>query len=184
MLNTPDGLTGGLTYNTDVFDAPRVAAWVQQYGALLADAIAQPQTALADLPALRDAAVASPAVVSTAQTIASRSEPAPAAAPCGLQTETERQLATLWEELLATPRVGPNDNFFDLGGHSLLVMQALSRMEKRTGKRLGPRHYVFDTLRQIAREYDNTTAAAVSGKKSLLQRLFGKDANSSTPAAH
>ena len=63
-------------------------------------------------------------------------------------------------------------------------MQALSRMEKQTGKRLGPRHYVFDSLRQIALEYDQTKQAAPSGKKSLFQRLFGKETRSSTHSAN
>ncbi|MGC9163576.1 MAG: amino acid adenylation domain-containing protein [Thiomonas sp.] len=173
FLNTPNGVTGGLTYNTDVFDAPRVSAWMAQYFQLLAEAMAQPQIALAELPALRDEPSISPSLAWTAPAIVSPSAPASgAAAVSGLQTKTERQLAALWAELLATPHIDPNDNFFDLGGHSLLVMQALSRMEAQTGKRLGPRHYVFDSLRQIALEYDNIQAAAPSGKKSLLQRLF------------
>ncbi|MGE0107933.1 MAG: condensation domain-containing protein, partial [Thiomonas sp.] len=184
FLNSPNGVMGGLTYNTDVFEAPRVAAWMAQYSQLLVDAMAHPETALADLPALRGtASVSSPA--STASPVASPRAPA-AAAPAAdrLQTETERQLAALWAELLATPHIEPDDNFFDLGGHSLLVMQAVSRMEKLTGKRLGPRHYVFDSLRQIALEYDKTEQAAPSGKKSLFQRLFGKETSSSTHSAN
>jgi amino acid adenylation domain-containing protein len=184
FLNTPSGVMGGLTYNTDVFEAPRVAAWMAQYSQLLVDAMAHPETALADLPALGGTvSVSSPA--STASPVASPRAPA-AAAPAAdrLQTETERQLAALWAELLATPHIEPDDNFFDLGGHSLLVMQAVSRMEKLTGKRLGPRHYVFDSLRQIALEYDKTEQAAPSGKKSLFQRLFGKETSSSTHSAN
>jgi amino acid adenylation domain-containing protein len=185
FLNNTNGVMGGLTYNTDVFDAPRVAAWMAQYSQLLADAIAHPDVTLADLPALRSTANTNPAVTPTTSPDTSPSAPAVAAsATVGLQTETERQLATLWAELLAMPNIEPDDNFFDLGGHSLLVMQALSRMEKQTGKRLGPRHYVFDSLRQIALEYDNTKQAAPSGKKSLFQRLFGKEVSSSTHSAN
>ena len=184
FLNNASGVTGGLTYNTDVFNEPRVAAWMAQYSQLLDDAIAHPAIALADLPALSGAS-ALPSLASTAQAVATPSSPI-AATPAagGLQTETERHLAALWAELLATPHIEPDDNFFDLGGHSLLVMQALSRMEKQTGKRLGPRHYVFDSLRQIALEYDKTQQAAPSGKKSLFQRLFGKEASSSMHSAN
>jgi amino acid adenylation domain-containing protein len=39
----------------------------------------------------------------------------------------EEQLATIWAEVLALPRVGIHDNFFAIGGHSLLIMQVLSR---------------------------------------------------------
>ncbi len=40
----------------------------------------------------------------------------------------EAQLAAIWQELLAVPRVGALDNFFDLGGHSLLTTQLVSRL--------------------------------------------------------
>jgi len=39
----------------------------------------------------------------------------------------EAQLAAIWRELLRVPRVGARDNFFDLGGHSLLTTQLVSR---------------------------------------------------------
>jgi acyl carrier protein len=79
-------------------------------------------------------------------------------------------LVTLWSELLKNPDVGANDNFFDLGGHSLLAMQAILAMESRTGKRLNPRRFIFESLRQIARAYDETAVDAP--KQGLLNRLF------------
>ena len=39
----------------------------------------------------------------------------------------EERLATLWAEVLRVERVGIHDNFFDLGGDSLLAIQLLSR---------------------------------------------------------
>jgi amino acid adenylation domain-containing protein len=48
------------------------------------------------------------------------------------QTETEKLLATIWAEALGHDRVGRNDNFFvDLGGHSLVAMQIVSRIRDR-----------------------------------------------------
>jgi len=44
--------------------------------------------------------------------------------------ETEAAVASIWQEVLNIPRVGRNDNFFDLGGHSLLVVQVQSRIQK------------------------------------------------------
>ena len=57
-------------------------------------------------------------------------------------------------------RVAVHDNFFDLGGHSLLIMQAIAKLETRTGKRLNPRTFIFQTLAQIASEYDNARAGS------------------------
>ncbi|WP_157604436.1 phosphopantetheine-binding protein, partial [Rhizobacter sp. Root1221] len=40
----------------------------------------------------------------------------------------EQTLARIWQELLGVERLGRHDNFFDLGGHSLLVVQILARL--------------------------------------------------------
>jgi acyl carrier protein len=44
------------------------------------------------------------------------------------RTPLEEQIAAMWSELLSVERVGALDNFFDLGGHSLLTTQLVSRM--------------------------------------------------------
>jgi amino acid adenylation domain-containing protein len=43
------------------------------------------------------------------------------------RTAIERTLARIWAEVLALDRVGIEDNFFDLGGQSLLLMQVVTR---------------------------------------------------------
>jgi aspartate racemase len=45
----------------------------------------------------------------------------------------EAQLAALWAEVLGVREVGVRDNFFDLGGSSLLAIRLLSRIEGRLG---------------------------------------------------
>jgi len=49
------------------------------------------------------------------------------------RTDLESELASLWAGLLKVPSVGIHDNFFDLGGHSLLVVQMLARVRERYG---------------------------------------------------
>jgi acyl carrier protein len=44
-------------------------------------------------------------------------------------TETERTIAQVWQEVLHVDRVGIHDNFFDLGGHSLAMVQVHSKLQ-------------------------------------------------------
>jgi amino acid adenylation domain-containing protein len=45
-------------------------------------------------------------------------------------TETEQKLAAIWEVVLGREKVGINDNFFDLGGHSLKATKMVSMVHK------------------------------------------------------
>jgi amino acid adenylation domain-containing protein/thioester reductase-like protein len=44
------------------------------------------------------------------------------------RTPVEKQLAEIWAKLLGFEKVGIQDNFFDLGGHSLLITQLLAQV--------------------------------------------------------
>jgi amino acid adenylation domain-containing protein len=46
------------------------------------------------------------------------------------RNDVERRLAEIWRELLELKQLGVTDNFFDLGGNSLLAMQVLARIRK------------------------------------------------------
>ncbi|GAA6619990.1 non-ribosomal peptide synthetase [Scytonema sp. NUACC26] len=52
------------------------------------------------------------------------------------RNEVEQQLAQIWEELLGFQPIGIKDNFFDVGGHSLLAVKLFSKIEKELGKKL------------------------------------------------
>ncbi|AVH67246.1 non-ribosomal peptide synthetase [Nostoc sp. 'Peltigera membranacea cyanobiont' N6] len=46
------------------------------------------------------------------------------------RSELERAIATIWQEVLHLEKVGVNDNFFDLGGHSLLIVQVKNKLQE------------------------------------------------------
>ena len=52
----------------------------------------------------------------------------PAHEVVGPRTETEKALAAIWRDLLVVENIGINDDFFDLGGQSLVAIKALSRI--------------------------------------------------------
>lgn len=69
-----------------------------------------------------------------------RALPAPEAGEGGLsttfrppRTPVEETVARVWERVLGVDRVGVDDHFFDLGGHSLLVTQAMARLRDAVG---------------------------------------------------
>jgi FkbH-like protein len=89
--------------------------------------------------------------LSTVNDIVSRMQSAPAIIDESL-TETERELALIWNDLLKVPQVKPADRFFDLGGHSLLAVLLISRVRERFGVEL-PVDDVYSgdmTLRDLA----------------------------------
>ncbi|MFH9887084.1 MupA/Atu3671 family FMN-dependent luciferase-like monooxygenase [Streptomyces luteogriseus] len=51
-------------------------------------------------------------------------------------TELERSIAAIWSEVLGVESVGLYDNFFDLGGHSMLMVQVHNRLQRDTGVEL------------------------------------------------
>jgi amino acid adenylation domain-containing protein len=57
--------------------------------------------------------------------VAELAREAPFVAP---RTPVERQIAAIWSDLLGVQRIGAHDNFFHLGGHSLLTTQLVSRL--------------------------------------------------------
>ncbi len=52
------------------------------------------------------------------------------------RNELELRLVKIWEELLGTSPIGINDNFFEIGGHSLLVVRLMTALERELGKPL------------------------------------------------
>ena len=74
------------------------------------------------------------------------------------RTETERMVAAVWSELLRTERIDVTDNFFHLGGHSLLSLSAASGIERSTGAKVKVRAFFTQSLEQMAASVDQERA--------------------------
>jgi amino acid adenylation domain-containing protein len=82
--------------------------------------------------------------------------PAPAPeAPVSVElpkTHLEQELTDLWKRILRTERVGLDDNFFDLGGDSLLVIAVHSNLQKMFQLEIPVTDlFEFTTVRSLAR---------------------------------
>ncbi|MDT5296660.1 MAG: hypothetical protein QOJ76_3540, partial [Acidobacteriota bacterium] len=74
------------------------------------------------------------------------------------RTELEQKLVAIWSMVLGTDTIGVNDNFFDLGGHSLLVTKVHAQLEEATGRRISLVHlFEHPTISSLA-EFLNSEA--------------------------
>jgi acyl carrier protein len=71
--------------------------------------------------------------------------------PIPPRTDTERAIAEIWATVLEVDGVGVNQDFFALGGHSLLGTQVIDQVQGRFGVEL-----------PLARLFESSTVAAVA----------------------
>jgi amino acid adenylation domain-containing protein len=77
------------------------------------------------------------------------------------RTPTEKMLADAWTRALRLERIGINDNFFDLGAHSLLLMQLHARLDEAIRSRLPiVKFFRFPTIRSLAAHLDQPAGEA------------------------
>jgi acyl carrier protein len=98
----------------------------------------------------------------------------PAAARLG--NEREQRMAALWSELIGVGDIRSGDNFFDIGGHSLLAVELVARVQRETGVRINLLDIAVGTLASLAMELPATQVKSASDASfgGRLRRLFGR----------
>jgi acyl carrier protein len=101
----------------------------------------------------------------------------------GPRTETERELAEIWKELLKVEEVGVEQNFFELGGHSLLVLQVMARIRRRFDVELGVRR-VFEepTIAGLGVAVEEAKAQGMKARRPILRGRKEGEATTSREA--
>lgn len=67
------------------------------------------------------------------------------------RTKIEKIIVEIWREVLKLDTIGIHDNFFDLGGHSLLITQIHSKLSKRINRELSiVDFFKYPTVRTLA----------------------------------
>jgi amino acid adenylation domain-containing protein len=203
LMEVPAGLEGGFTYNSDIYLPETAAAFRERYEELMRRVAADPAVSLAELVAPQGSAAAmrlrrlagdgstapqaapqSAPTAPAAGAAAAATAPAAGGSAAGFQTEHERALAKIWAGLLDidVAKISPQDNFFDLGGNSLLAMRAVEASGRALGFRIDARRYFYEHLSQLASESaatatSATASAAVASRdtesRGLLKRVFG-----------
>ena len=140
-----------IDHNTGLFRSEDVSRMLADYSTLLQAIIGSPEKRILDflitnLPIAEAAAVRTaecslplPSKTSSkrkARTLASTSH-APKPEPPGEPIQAEEKLLVgIWRELLHMPAVGIDDNFFEIGGHSLLAAQLIAQVQSATGRKI------------------------------------------------
>ncbi|MEV0360736.1 amino acid adenylation domain-containing protein [Nocardia sp. NPDC050697] len=131
-------------YDTAVFDRDSVEGFAEGYRALLAAALVDPAAPVGVLAEAGGEAVADPAGARGAHTGRAAREIAP-------MTAREQAIAAVFAEVLDLAEVGPEDDFFELGGTSLLVFTLRTALADRLGLRVEPRAlFARATVRALA----------------------------------
>ncbi len=94
------------------------------------------------------------------------------------RTPVEQVLAAIWEEVLERQRVGVEDDFFALGGHSLVAAQVISRVLKAFSVDL-PLRVLFErpTVAALAAEVERLRGSgAIAGAPPLVRAPRGTEA--------
>ncbi len=90
-----------------------------------------------------------------------------ASAPRGSQgeagSEIERVITEAWKEALGVSQVGLNDNFFDLGAHSLTVAEVQAKLQNNLGREIPLVDlFQFSTVRSLASHLAGTQSSAAA----------------------
>jgi len=86
------------------------------------------------------------------------------------QSRLERTIAQIWREVLKTERVGSQDNFFDLGGHSLLLVQVHSRIQEVIGRFIPIIDlFRFPTIQGLAAQFNEVQPSTSNFSDELTQ---------------
>ena len=144
IIERKDGTYAQLEYNPDLFDSSTVTELLTNYEQLLRDATAKPDVRILDLRGrIADRS-------SKADQIRSAEYVAP-------RTAMETTLCEIWQTLFELPRIGVKDDFFQLGGQSLLAAQLVSDIEKKFDVTIDlSTLLVASTVEQLALRLDAT----------------------------
>jgi amino acid adenylation domain-containing protein len=98
------------------------------------------------------------------------------------QTQIEQTIADIWQQLLGRENISIHDNFFDLGGHSLLIVRMQGQLNLKLNQNISLVDlFRYPTINSLAKyltqntptpdkEIENRISQQQTGKQRLLQQ--------------
>ncbi|MFM1919729.1 MAG: hypothetical protein RLZZ303_1363 [Candidatus Hydrogenedentota bacterium] len=164
-----NGYLGWIEYQTELFDRETAARFARLFETLAGAVAANPFASLDELPGWEDCPepfplAPAPGLVLPPPPPRLRIRRGDAVMDADLPPDdVELRLLALFERVLRTSGLGIHANFFDHGGHSLLVILLLDRVEREFGVRLPPvRVYQAPSARGLAQFLRDTPPPQMS----------------------
>lgn len=150
-----------LHYDANLYDAATIRAFLCHFAELVHQAVADPARSIREIPIIcgagaeaiqtgeridvLTAALLNPEAVTPEKSKTTRHVVLPG-------NDIEEKLVTMWQELFRTESISIDDNFFDLGGYSLLLARLVKSMEDAFGRPVTPASiFSAPTIREQAR---------------------------------
>jgi surfactin family lipopeptide synthetase A len=177
-------LTGCAEFDVDLFDRATVGRMMRQYVRLLEAALADPGATVASLPMGDGEEPDAPGGTG-------RPSAATAAAAGGgpaFAGELEAAIAAVWREVLALDSVAADDNFFEVGGTSLLILRVQAGLVRALGRKVPVVDlFRFPTVRTLARHLagggDGAATGGAAGRRRAATRKTLRDARAGQASA-
>jgi nonribosomal peptide synthetase DhbF len=158
---TPDGMTLVFEYRTSCLE-PDVVEW-------LADAVVRALRAAADDPDVPLSRLPLPEPPRRADARDATLTPAPTAgAPA--DSALHREIAAVWSGVLGVDRIGPHDDFFQLGGNSLRAVRVAARLTGAGRAVTAAQLFTSPTVAALAAELARAPAEAAPAPAPIPRR--------------
>jgi thioesterase domain-containing protein/acyl carrier protein len=132
LVERESGWRASVDISRELFATETGEGWLRAFEDLLQAFAAEPDRAIASiaLTGLRQRKTAA--------------EDSEAATYVAARNDTERKIISIWQGLLGEERIGANDNFFDLGGHSILATKLVGELQASFGQTIQLRELFAD----------------------------------------
>ncbi|MCV3216971.1 amino acid adenylation domain-containing protein [Plectonema radiosum NIES-515] len=85
------------------------------------------------------------------------------------QTDIERQITAVWQDVLKVEHIGIHDNFFELGGHSLLIVQVHNSLQEIFKQKLAVTElFKYSTVYSLAKHLSELKNEAQESQPALI----------------
>jgi thioesterase domain-containing protein/non-ribosomal peptide synthetase component F/acyl carrier protein len=139
VIERTEGVRAQLEYNANLFDSSSIKEWLSYYESILIALTSNPDQRLSDLPKPPHHSQELPKIsaVSDSQPSTTSGALSTTHAAVFIDDDVTKELTEIWKSALNLSSIEPHDNFFLLGGRSLVAARLIAKINKRYSLKLG-----------------------------------------------